>query len=163
MSKTVAGKKIMMSIITVAGLILMILFALGIMSHYQVPDSGLLDGKLRACPSSPNCVCSEAHSAALQQHAIEPFMAGQDDMDTAWSKMKQAVEAAGGKFRVEEPDYLHAEFTSTIFRFVDDFELRADRQAGVIHVRSASRVGRSDLGANRKRVEKIWGAMESGL
>jgi uncharacterized protein (DUF1499 family) len=51
--------------------------------------------------------------------------------------------------------YLHAEFTSAIFRFVDDLEFLVDDTAKVIHVRSASRLGTSDLGVNRKRVEEI--------
>jgi uncharacterized protein (DUF1499 family) len=51
--------------------------------------------------------------------------------------------------------YLHAEFTSLFFRFVDDVEFLVDDAAKVIHVRSASRLGRSDLGVNRKRVERI--------
>ena len=51
--------------------------------------------------------------------------------------------------------YLHAEFKSAVFRFVDDVEFFADEGAGVIQVRSAARVGNSDLGVNRKRLETI--------
>jgi uncharacterized protein (DUF1499 family) len=58
----------------------------------------------------------------------------------------------GGVISRLEDDYLAAMFETTLFRFVDDVELRLDAEAGVIHIRSASRVGRSDLGANRKRV-----------
>ncbi|MDQ6965890.1 MAG: DUF1499 domain-containing protein, partial [Mariprofundaceae bacterium] len=54
-----------------------------------------------------------------------------------------------------DDDYLHATFTSRLFRFVDDVELHRDAASGVVHIRSASRVGHSDFGVNRKRVEVI--------
>lgn len=59
------------------------------------------------------------------------------------------------RIRRDEAAYLHAEFRSLIFRFVDDVEFLLDADAGVIHVRSASRLGYSDLGVNRRRVEAI--------
>jgi uncharacterized protein (DUF1499 family) len=62
----------------------------------------------------------------------------------------------------EAGDYLHAEATSRLFRFVDDVEFYVDRAAKVIHFRSASRVGRSDLGVNRARMEQIRAAFERG-
>jgi uncharacterized protein (DUF1499 family) len=61
----------------------------------------------------------------------------------------------GGVIVLVENGYLAATFQSPLFRFVDDVELRLDRPSGVIHIRSASRVGRSDLGKNRERVEAI--------
>jgi uncharacterized protein (DUF1499 family) len=59
-----------------------------------------------------------------------------------------------------EDRYIHAEFTSALFRFVDDVEFQIDAESGLIHFRSASRVGRSDLGVNRKRMESIRMAFE---
>jgi uncharacterized protein (DUF1499 family) len=64
------------------------------------------------------------------------------------------------RIRRDESGYLHAECQSRLFRFTDDLELRLDAARGVIHVRSASRVGHSDLGANRKRVEALRRAVE---
>jgi len=78
------------------------------------------------------------------------------DLDRAKARLRQAVLAAGNAtFVVEEDTYWHIEFRSRVFRFVDDVEFLFDAQTRLIHVRSASRVGRSDLGVNRKRVEKI--------
>lgn len=78
------------------------------------------------------------------------------DLDQAKARLRQAVLAAGSAtFVVEEDTYWHLEFRSRIFRFVDDVEFLFDPQAGLIHVRSASRMGHSDMGVNRKRVEKI--------
>jgi uncharacterized protein (DUF1499 family) len=63
----------------------------------------------------------------------------------------------------EGPGYLHATFTSPLFRFVDDLELRADAEAGVVHVRSASRAGYYDFGANARRVEALRTRVTSRL
>jgi uncharacterized protein (DUF1499 family) len=118
----------------------------------QAAALGPLDGALRPCPASPNCVCSCSSDDA---HRIEPLRhAG--DAGPAWQALQRALATME---RVEivrdEGGYMHAQFTSKVFRFVDDVEFLADPEAGVIHVRSASRVGYSDLGANRRRVEAI--------
>jgi uncharacterized protein (DUF1499 family) len=116
-------------------------------------ELGLLpSGTLRPCPSSPNCVSSEAGTSAAQR--VEPFAAPGGTQDLAklatlvggWPRAA-IITSSGG--------YLHAEFTSLIMRFVDDVEFRYDTAAKVIHVRSASRLGKSDLGVNRKRVEAL--------
>ena len=67
----------------------------------------------------------------------------------------------GGRIRAEETGYLAGTFTSSIFRFVDDLEVRIDSDRNTVHLRSASRVGRSDLGANRKRVERLKASFHS--
>ena len=58
-------------------------------------------------------------------------------------------------------NYLYAEFTSTIMGYVDDVEFLYDAASSVTHVRSASRLGYSDMGANRKRIEAIRNALSS--
>lgn len=113
---------------------------------------GLVDGRLAPCPSSPNCVCSEDPTEGA---AIAP-LAFTGDPDAALASL---VEHLGAQPRVElvasEADFVHAVFRSALFRFRDDVEFRLDRGARLIHVRSASRVGHSDLGANRRRVEAL--------
>jgi uncharacterized protein (DUF1499 family) len=108
--------------------------------------------RLRACPSSPNCVSSQAADA---DHFIAPFkIIGTDE--EAWSALKKAL--AGQSRTVitsETGDTLHAEATSLVFRFVDDVDVILDAEARLIHIRSASRVGYGDFGVNRKRVEKL--------
>ena len=115
-------------------------------------NPGVVDGKLRPCPDMPNCVCSTDSAPA---HFIEP-LAFTGAPETAMSRLK-AVLAGLPRTRVvaEEADYLHAECTSLIFRFVDDLEFSVDRLEKKIHVRSASRVGKYDFGVNRRRVEAI--------
>ncbi len=111
---------------------------------------GVRDGKLAACPGSPNCVSSQATDAG---HAIAPI-AVSGDPSTAVARLKSVIESMPRTEVIEaKPDYLRAEFTSQLLGFVDDVELYYDGKA--IQVRSASRLGYSDLGVNRKRIEEI--------
>ncbi len=108
---------------------------------------------LKPCPASPNCVSSLAEEDS--NHHVSP-LSWTGDLAQVKARLRQAVLAAGNAtFVVEEDTYWHIEFRSSVFRFVDDVELLFDLASKRIHVRSASRVGRSDLGVNRKRVEKI--------
>ena len=113
---------------------------------------GVRDGRLASCPDSPNCVSSQSTDAA---HAVAPLTYRTTAAD-AVAALKQIIKGMKRAVVVEETaTYLHIEFTSTLFRFVDDVEFLADETAKVIHVRTASRLGKSDLGVNRKRVEEI--------
>jgi uncharacterized protein (DUF1499 family) len=115
-------------------------------------------GRLAACPSSPNCVSSQADPDD-RVHFIEPLPGG-GDTEATLARLRQIIESLP-RTRIAKASggYLHAEFTSRIFRWVDDVELLADPEAGVIQVRSASRTGYSDLGANRSRVEELREAL----
>lgn len=113
---------------------------------------GVRDGKLAPCPSTPNCVCSQSEDAG---HKIEP-LTYKSTPEVAFTQLKQAIASQPRtKIITESPNYLYAEFTSAIMKFVDDVEFYLDEDAKVIHVRSASRLGQSDLGVNRKRIETI--------
>ncbi|MEN6474950.1 MAG: DUF1499 domain-containing protein [Syntrophaceae bacterium] len=113
---------------------------------------GVKDGALAACPDSPNCVSTQAKDA---RHAIAPL--------TYTTSREQALQRLTDIIRslprtrivTSRADYLHVEFTSALFRFVDDVEFFLDDTAKTIHFRSASRLGYSDLGVNRKRMEEI--------
>lgn len=115
-------------------------------------DIGLVNGRLRPCPETPNCVSSE--EGTPEQARVAPFPAPGGATDVA--RMSLVVIALPRTVVDSQPEgYLYAQSTSLIFRFVDDLELRYDSLARVIQVRSASRIGRSDLGANRRRVEQL--------
>ncbi len=114
---------------------------------------GIADGRLAPCPGTPNCVCSEF--AADQAHFIAPFELPAESAATALARLRAAIVEQGGTIRAQGADYLAATYTSPLFGFVDDLEIRVDLEAGLVHVRSASRVGHGDLGANRKRVEQL--------
>ncbi|MDJ0712929.1 MAG: DUF1499 domain-containing protein [Prochloraceae cyanobacterium] len=112
------------------------------------PDNlGVKDGKLASCPGSPNCVNSQSQDP---QSKIEPLPA------VSIADLKQVIESMERTKIIEETDnYLYAEFTSKLMGYVDDVEFYRDSNENVVHVRSASRLGKSDLGVNRKRVETI--------
>ena len=113
---------------------------------------GITDGRLADCPDSPNCVCSDNVGTT---HAIEPFRLNNVTAD-AWSRIERIVRELPRTRVVScSTDYLHAECTSAFFGFVDDLELHLRRDEGIIAARSASRLGYSDLGVNRKRVEQL--------
>ena len=114
-------------------------------------DIGLRDGILRACPGIPNCVLSEIPG---KPEYIEPIVF-KGEPSAAWALIKQALLTLNGNIEKEDGQYLWATFHSRFWRFTDDMELRLDQKNSVIQVRSASRVGKGDMGVNRKRVEKL--------
>jgi uncharacterized protein (DUF1499 family) len=108
---------------------------------------GVTNGKLASCPGTPNCVNSQSDNP---QFKIEPLPAVSID------EIEKVVNSMERTTIVEKTDtYLYAEFKSKLMGYVDDVEFYLDRAANVVHVRSASRLGKSDLGINRKRVEEI--------
>ncbi|MGI9250163.1 MAG: DUF1499 domain-containing protein [Pseudohongiellaceae bacterium] len=107
-------------------------------------------GRLAPCPESPNCVTSFASGG---HHAIAPLAA---DLDAITQVLLQLDKA---NIISTEENYLYAEFTTRLMGFVDDVEFLFDPVEHLTHVRSASRVGYSDLGANRDRIEEIRAAL----
>lgn len=109
------------------------------------------DGKLASCPDSPNCVSSFA-SQSDTTHYIPPIKVSAG----GWS-MLQKVVAAKPRFRIarKTEDYLHVEATTRILHFVDDLEFLYQPSKMLVQLRSASRVGYSDFGKNRSRIEKL--------
>jgi uncharacterized protein (DUF1499 family) len=118
----------------------------------RAPHLGLFNGNLKQCPGTPNCVSSQADDP---EHAIAPLVYSESRSE-AYARLKKVLtEMKRTTIVTENEDYLYAESRSLIFRFVDDVEFYFPAAQKVIHVRSASRVGSSDLGVNRKRVEEI--------
>ncbi len=126
------------------------------------PDTlGIIDGRLSPCPSSPNAVCSDAPPGPCH---VEPFsVAGQPE--PAWTVALQEVALLPRTEIVTATHlYLHAECHSRLLGFVDDLELHFRPAQGMIAVRSASRLGHSDLGVNRRRVERLRSSLiEAGV
>ncbi len=113
---------------------------------------GMRDGKLAPCPDRPNCVSSQAPDEA---HRIAP-LPFTGDAAAAMAALAGVVRAMPRATIVtESPGYLHIEFASATFGFVDDAEFALAAGAKVIHVRSAARLGYRDFGVNRERVETI--------
>ena len=145
-------EKLLVIIASISLLVIIAIFILGLMSH-SGQAHGLVEGRLKPCPDKPNCVSSEFVSDA--EHYIEPLVYSAGEAERVMPRLKTIIVEMSGSIQAEETDYLAATFTSSVFRFVDDLELRIDADQKTIHLRSASRVGHGDGGANRKRVELL--------
>ncbi|MEZ4316061.1 MAG: DUF1499 domain-containing protein [Myxococcota bacterium] len=121
-------------------------------------DAPPLPRTLAPCPSTPNCVSTRA--PASDPHHIEPI-AVSGDPDAFLARVRETVDAMPRTRLVDEgDDYQAWVFTTLVMRFRDDVQLELDRDANVLHFRSASRVGRSDLGVNRRRMEALRAALD---
>ncbi|MCG6871231.1 MAG: DUF1499 domain-containing protein [Gammaproteobacteria bacterium] len=141
--------KLLIGLAVLPLLYLVVLLVLAQLSRSGEP-AGLVEGRLVPCPARPNCVCSEHPADA--RNTIDPLPLSGADGPRA---LRAAIVAAGGQISRDDGDYLAASFRSAFFGFVDDLEARVDVPGGVIHLRSASRVGSWDRGVNRQRVEQI--------
>lgn len=141
---------IILSLFIVAGILL--LFILGIISR-SGKAPGLVAGRLVKCPATPNCVCSEQKDDA--NHSIDPIILPRSIIFDPLPILKNAVREMGGTIQVESDKYLAATFSSAIYGFMDDLEVRIDPTRNEIHIRSRSRVGYGDAGVNRKRTELL--------
>ena len=148
-------KTVLFSVAALAALGLVVYAAMAVMSQKMPDNLGLKDGQLTPCPESPNCVCSESHTANDAEHYIQAIQGNK----TTWDKLKKVIQAQGGTIESDNGLYMHATFRSAVFQYVDDVELRLDEASNTIHIRSASRMGRKDFGVNRKRVEAIKKAL----
>jgi uncharacterized protein (DUF1499 family) len=148
-------------IIVVVALIVLLLLAgrMGLLSGRQPQGLGVTDGQLKRPSRTPNSVSSQTDlwpdDAQREYARIAPIALSGDGPATI-AKLAGVIEALPGTKIIERKnDYLYAQFTTAMMKFVDDVEFWFDPQAQVIQVRSASRVGRKDLGVNRARIETI--------
>ena len=135
-------------VIIVIGLIIALFFLLGLKSQ-KGKAKGLIAGHLAEPGTAPNSVSSEVD--VQPEKKVAPLNGSLD-------KIKAAITATGGVITSETDSYLSATYMSKLFKFVDDVEIRHDKE-NIWHIRSASRVGYSDRGVNRKRVETIRAAL----
>ena len=132
----------------------------GLLKGRPPTEPGLREGKLKPPSPSPNSVSSQASlwpegEYAVKYAAIEPLSFTQDSA-LAMNRLRDVLAGWPGAQIVENsPDYIAVQFETRWLRFVDDAEFLLDSSARVIHVRSASRLGRKDFGANRSRIEAI--------
>lgn len=123
-----------------------------ILFREQRKTVGLQAGRLAPCPSSPNCVSSDASE---HRHRVQAYQLSVDP-GHAWQALRQVVaDLARTRVIEESVDYLHAECRSMLWGFIDDLEFHLRPSSAEIAVRSASRLGYSDLGVNRRRVQRI--------
>jgi len=136
--------------IIIGGIIM--LFGISGCSGSRPENLGLKNKLLAPCPQSPNCVLSQASD---EKHGTQP-LAYTGSLEVAKERLSQLLMSLeNARLITQNGDYWHVEFTSRWLRFVDDVEFYFVESEPLIHLRSASRLGYSDFGANRKRVEKI--------
>ena len=131
----------------------------GLLSGSRPAGLGVEDGRLTPVPEPlRNAVSS---TASTDRHRIAPLPIS-GEPEASFGRLRALIAAdAGARIVTERPGYLHAEYTSRWLRFVDDVEFLLDPRERVIHVRSASRLGRSDLGVNRRRIESIRARLDA--
>lgn len=119
---------------------------------------GVQNGSLAPCPNTPNCVSSQSTNPLSQIAPLTYSSSGTQaiaDLKTVIYNLERTT------IVTEAPNYLYAEFKSALMGFVDDVEFYLDEAEQVIHVRSASRLGQSDLGVNRKRIETVRARLQA--
>ena len=128
---------------------------MGLFSGTRPDNLGVHDARLAPPKRTPNNVNSQVDKSADAEHYIEPLRYS-GDARQAWAALRQVIDGMQRvKVIASDANYLYAEFTSKLMGFVDDTEFYLDERAAVIHVRSASRLGSSDFGVNRERIESI--------
>ena len=120
---------------------------------------GVSDGQLSPAPDSPNCVSTQTESTS---HQMSPISIPDGRESDALAEAANILEEMGGQIVTRESDYIHLEFTSLVFRYVDDVEVFIP-VGGPVHFRSASRSGHSDMGVNRKRMTKFTRQFQKSL
>jgi len=120
---------------------------------------GVNDGRLASCGRRLNCVSSQADPGDAQRYVAPIRVKGA--AAEAIAAARRAVESmARARVVRAEGNYLHAEFSSKLMGYVDDVEFTFDASAGLLHVRSASRLGRRDFNVNRERVAALRARLE---
>ena len=132
---------------------------LGLLQGQTPTDLGVRDGKLKVPSDAPNSVSSQASlypTHPQRAYAEIAPLALQGTGAQTLTRLRSIIESTPGARVVKADDgYLYAQFTSRLMKYVDDLELWFDESTGVVQVRSASRLGHSDMGANRARVEAL--------
>lgn len=123
----------------------------------EMPELGIQHGKLLPCPSTPNCVVSQD---AGEDHAIAPiaYTRSRDEARELLTKVLGVVPRT--EILTQQENYIRVKSTSRMMGFVDDTEFYLPEDEPVIHVRAAARLGESDLGVNRRRLEQIRFALQ---
>lgn len=121
------------------------------------PELGVKNGQLSLCPESPNCWVSQGND---QTHTIDPIQYSRSRADARDLLVKVLEVVPRTQVVAQTNDYVRAEATSRLFGFVDDLEFYFPEADTVVHMRSAARLGESDLGVNRRRLEQIRLALQ---
>lgn len=123
----------------------------------ETPNLGVQDGQLSPCPATPNCVVSQGADSA---HTIAPIPYTKSREDARDLLIKVLGVVPRTEIVTQQEDYIRVQSTSRLMGFVDDTEFYFPKNEAVIHIRAAARLGESDLGVNRRRLEQIRFALK---
>lgn len=144
---------------------LFLLGQMGFLRGKTPSDLGVRDGRLKPPALTPNSVSSQANlypTHPQQAYASIPPLKFNGDADQAMARLLDVLRHMDRMVIIaQEPEYLYAQNTTALLKFTDDVEFALDREAHVIHVRSASRIGRKDFNVNRARIETIRAQFET--
>ncbi|WP_137169295.1 DUF1499 domain-containing protein [Marinomonas sp. FW-1] len=141
----------------IIGLVVALVVGFGIYAKIsnKLPEGlGVTDGFLKPCPSSPNCVSTQA-AEDDKEHYVEPIIYTSDRKSAQLAIESYLLEQGNTRIVTSALGYVHFEVESSLVGYIDDVEVYLPDADSAIHVRSASRVGYSDFGVNRDRVRQI--------
>lgn len=145
--------KLVLKILT--GLGILIIFGIVSMivnNNIKPKNLGVQEGKLAEMPNSPNAVSSQTREVDKR---VEPLLF-KGTLEESKKNIENIIkEFEGAKIITNEKNYIHVVFSTKIMKYKDDVEFFFDESSKIIEFRSASRIGKSDLGMNRKRYEAI--------
>ena len=136
-------KRILVSLLGLVVIALVFIKLIALSTHTRRP-SGLIDGELKPCSTSPNCFSTEGRDGLL-------FESPEED----WQRAQIVLSLMGGTPISINDYYAHYEFTSFWMGYIDDVQIRQDTSAHALHFRSASRVGYYDFDVNFDRYQKF--------
>lgn len=132
---------------------------MALIKRKSLKDIGLVDGKLKKCPNLFNCI----NSMHEGRHHKLPWKYEGEREQALKSLIKILNEQDGISIKVQQEDYLHAECYVKPVGFIDDIEFYLPKDKGIIHYRSASRIGTWDLGVNARRLSRIRRKLKKAL
>lgn len=159
--------KLLLLLLIVVPVLVLIAGRLGLLKGQAPENLGVRDGRMPPPSRTPNSVSSQAGLHDAQRYAvdyarIEPLRFNGDGAAALQRLLRIVADVPGAQVIEAKPDYLYVQFTTRWLKFVDDAEFWLAPAEGVIHVRSASRIGRKDFGANRARIEAIRARFAAG-
>jgi uncharacterized protein (DUF1499 family) len=148
-----------MTTVLALGVLLVVAGQAGFLAGTQPPNLGVREGRLAAQALTPNSVSSQALLHPDNPQSAAAYIAPitfQGDPQVAMDRLVEVLRLTeGARIVTQHPDYIYVQASTKVLNFTDDLEFWIDRPNSVIHMRSASRIGHSDLGKNRARLEDI--------
>jgi uncharacterized protein (DUF1499 family) len=150
--KVKVGKIMLYGLIGIVVVIVLMALQMFVNNNMAPKNLGVTNGQLAPMPKSPNAASSQSNE---EYYKVEPLKM-KADLETTKEALLKAVDAYGnGEVKINEDNYIYVVFTTSTMKYKDDLEFYINIEDGLVHYRSASRVGYSDMGLNRERYNAI--------